>query len=251
MANNQIPCAVITGANGGIGQALVRAFELEGYAVIATDLSRPSVDLPSKHFIQADLQKMVIDENYADERFAEIRKRLNGSPLKVLINKAGIQMLGKVEHLTRQDWRTTFEINLLAPFFFAQALLPELEGARGCIINISSIHARLTKREFAAYATSKAALSGLTRSLALEMGDRIRVNAIEPAAIDTEMLKVGFEGRPDEFSQLEGYHPTQCIGKPEEIGRLATMLASEKLSFLNGATVPLDGGIGGCLHDPS
>lgn len=251
MANNQIPCAVITGANGGIGQALVRAFELEGYAVIATDLSLPSVDLPSKHFIQADLQQIVIDENYAEERFAEIRKRLNGSPLKVLINNAAIQMLGKVENLTRKDWRTTLEINLLAPFFFAQALLPELEEARGCIINISSIHARLTKREFSAYATSKAALSGLTRSLALEMGDRIRVNAIEPAAIDTEMLKVGFEGRPDEFSQLEGYHPTHCIGKPEEIGRLATMLASEKLSFLNGATVPLDGGIGGCLHDPS
>jgi NAD(P)-dependent dehydrogenase (short-subunit alcohol dehydrogenase family) len=251
MENNQIPWALITGANGGIGKALVRAFDLGGYAVIGTDLSPPPADLPCKHFIKADLQQTVNDEVYAEELFAEIRKRLNGGPLKVLVNNAAIQMLGKVENLTRKDWRATLDINLLAPFFLGQALLPELEEARGSVINISSIHARLTKRDFAAYATSKAALSGLTRSLALEMGDRIRVNAIEPAAVDTDMLKAGFEGKPDGFSQLERYHPTPSIGKPEEIGLLALMLAGGELPFMNGVTIPLDGGIGGCLHDPS
>ncbi len=246
-----IPHAIITGAAGGIGQALVRAFDQAGYAAIATDIMTPPDDLPCKYFIKADLQQTVTDEAYAKELFAEIRKQLNGSPLKVLVNNAATQILGKVENLTRDDWRATLDINLLAPFFWTQALLPELEAAQGSVINISSIHARLTKRKFAAYATSKAALSGLTRSLALEVGDRVRVNAIEPAAIDTDMLRAGFEGNDDGFMQLERYHPTQSIGRVEEIGRLAIMLASDEQQFMNGAVLQLDGGIGGCLHDPS
>ncbi len=243
-------CALITGANGGIGQALVRAFDQAGYAVIATDLSAPPDNLPCKYFIKTDLQQTVNDEAYAEGLFAEIRKQLNGSPLKVLVNNAATQILGDVEILTRQDWRTTLDINLLAPFFCTQALLPELEAARGSVINISSIHARLTKREFVAYATSKAALSGLTRSLALELGDRVRINAIEPAAIDTAMLRSGFEGNVEGFLKLDRHHPTQCIGKPEEIAQIAVMIASDKLQFLNGASIQLDGGIGTRLYDP-
>ncbi len=243
--------AIITGAAGGIGQALVRAFDQAGYAVIATDIMTPPDDLPCKYFIKADLQQTVTDEAYAKELFAEIRKQLNGSPLKVLVNNAATQILGKVENLTRDDWRATLDINLLAPFFWTQALLSELEAAQGSVINIGSIHARLTKRKFAAYATSKAALSGLTRSLALEVGNRVRVNVIEPAAIDTDMLRAGFEGNDDGFMQLERYHPTQSIGRAEEIGRLAIMLASDEQQFMNGAVLQLDGGIGGCLHDPS
>ncbi|VFN01868.1 MAG: Enoyl-(Acyl carrier protein) reductase, partial [Candidatus Kentron sp. G] len=145
--------------------------------------------------------------------------------------------------------RNTLHINLLAPFFWTQAFLPELAASRGSVINIGSIHARLTKQRFAAYATSKAALTGLTRSLALELGNRVRVNAIEPAAIDTAMLRAGFEGDREGFSRLAQCHPTQCIGKPEEVARLAVMLADEGLGFLNGAVVPLDGGIGGRLYE--
>ena len=242
--------AIITGAAGSIGQATVRVFEQAGYAVIATDRSDLPENLPCKHFMQVDLQKSVTNEDYAKELFTEIRKQLDGAPLKVLVNNAATQILGKVENLTRNDWRTTLDVNLLAPFFWTQAFLPELGAAGGSVINISSIHARLTKREFAAYATSKAALSGLTRSLALEVGDRIRVNAIEPAAIDTAMLRAGFEEDSESFTDLKRYHPTQKIGTPEEVAKLALSLASDELPFMNGATIQLDGGIGGCLHDP-
>ena len=247
MASHNSRTALITGAAGGIGQALVRAFGEAGYAVIATDIAAPPHDLPCQSFVEADLQKTVTDEAYAEEVFGEIRGQLGGNPLKVLVNNAATQILGKVEDLTRSDWRATLDINLLTPFFWTQAFLPELTASRGSVVNISSIHAKLTKPRFAAYATSKAALTGLTRSMALELGDRIRVNAIEPAAIDTPMLQAGFEGDEEGFSRLARCHPTQCIGKPEEVARIAVMLAEDGLSFLNGAVVPLDGGIGACV----
>jgi NAD(P)-dependent dehydrogenase (short-subunit alcohol dehydrogenase family) len=242
--------ALITGAAGGIGQALVRSFDQAGYTIIATDLLTPPDNLPCKYFIKADLQRTVNEEAYAQDVFATIRKHLNGNPLKVLINNAATQITGKVENLTHNDWQATLNVNLMAPFFWTQELLPELESTQGSVINISSIHARLTKRGFTAYATSKAALSSLTRSLALELGDRIRVNAIEPAAIDTEMLRDGFRKNTEGLMNLKQYHPTQSIGRPQEIGRLSLMLTDEKMPFLNGATIRLDGGISGCLHDP-
>ena len=243
--------ALITGAAGGIGQALVKAFDNDGYSVIATDIVSAPDGLSSTYFLQADLQQTVEDEAYAETIFAEIRRQLNGNHLRVLINNAATQILGRVENLTRNDWRATLDINLMAPFFWTQAFLPELEATRGSVINISSIHARLTKLEFAAYATSKAALSGLTRSLALELGDRVRVNAIELAAIDTGMLQAGFRDKPNGFAQLERYHPTKSIGLPEEVGKLAVMLVGADVPFMNGSIISLDGGIGGCLYDPS
>jgi NAD(P)-dependent dehydrogenase (short-subunit alcohol dehydrogenase family) len=244
------PAVLITGASGGIGRALVKTFSEAGYVVIATDIVAPQEDPPFTHFVPSDLRRTVEDEVYAAETFADIRRCLNGRPLKALVNNAAIQILGDVEHLSREDWRKTMDVNLLAPFFWTQAFVPELEAAKGCVVNVSSIHARLTKAGFSAYATSKAALSGLTRSLAIELGGRVRVNAIEPAAIDTPMLRAGFEGAEDGFRRLENFHPSACIGTPEQIGRLALMLVEAQFMFLNGAVVPFDGGIGACLHDP-
>jgi NAD(P)-dependent dehydrogenase (short-subunit alcohol dehydrogenase family) len=244
------PAVLITGASGGIGRALVKTFSEAGYVVIATDIVAPQEGLPFTHFVPSDLGRTVEDEVYAAETFADIRRCLNGSPLKALINNAATQILGDVEHLSRLDWRKTMDVNLLAPFFWTQAFLPELEIAKGCVVNISSVHARLTKATFSAYATSKAALSGLTRSLAIELGSRVRVNAIEPAAIDTPMLRAGFDGDNDGFCRLERFHPSKSIGSPLELARLALMLVQTESMFLNGAVVPLDGGIAGCLHDP-
>jgi NAD(P)-dependent dehydrogenase (short-subunit alcohol dehydrogenase family) len=244
------PTVLITGASGGIGCALVKTFSETGYAVIATDIVAPQEDLPFTHFVASDLRRTVEDEVYAAATFADIRRCLNGRPLKAFISNAATQILGDVEHLSRLDWRKTMDINLLAPFFWTQAFLPELEAAKGCVINVSSIHARRTKAGFSAYATSKAALSGLTRSLAIELGGRVRVNAIEPAAIDTPMLRAGFEGDEDGFRRLESFHPSGCIGAPAQMGKLALMLVEAEFMFLNGTVIPFDGGIGARLYDP-
>jgi NAD(P)-dependent dehydrogenase (short-subunit alcohol dehydrogenase family) len=118
------------------------------------------------------------------------------------------------------------------------------------VINIASIHALLTKPRFSAYATSKSALIGLTRALAVELGGRVRVNAISPAAIATPMLESGFSEDPEGLNRLAAYHPSACIGVPDDVARAALCLAEVKGAFLNGAIVGVDGGIGARLHDP-
>src|SRR5690606_12484407 len=129
-------------------------------------------------FIPCDLQETVADEALAAGIFARIREALDGRPLAALVNNAAVQALGSTDALDRAAWRATLDVNVLAPFLWTQALLPELEAARGLVLNISSIHARLTKPGFVAYATSKGALSAMTRALAVDIGDRVRVNAI-------------------------------------------------------------------------
>ncbi len=244
------PFALITGANGGIGRALVRAFHRADYAVIATDICAQPNDILCTHYIQADLARTVEDEIYANEIFSPIRQRLNGAGVKLLINNAATQILGGADSLTRGDWQQTLNVNVLAPFIWTQAFLPELEREHGCVINVSSIHARLTKKNFVAYATSKAALSGLTRAMAVDLGTRVRINAIEPAAIETDMLKAGFAGKPALYQQLENCHPQMRVGRPEEVARLALAIAGGGMDFLHGACVGLDGGISARLFDP-
>ncbi len=242
---------LITGASGGIGQALVRTFHTAGYAVIATDITIQPAGLLCDHYIQADLARVVDDEVYASDIFNDIHECLNGIGLNALINNAAIQVLGGSDCLTRNDWRRTLDVNVIAPFLFTQAMLNALERTKGCVINISSIHARLTKKNFVAYATSKAALSGLTRSMAVDLGERnIRINAIEPAAIETDMLKAGFTGKPELYHRLEKCHPLQRIGQPEEVARLALAIVGGGIDFLNGACVRIDGGISAQLFDP-
>jgi NAD(P)-dependent dehydrogenase (short-subunit alcohol dehydrogenase family) len=201
-------------------------------------------------YVSADLARFSQDEDYADKIISQFRAALKGVPLNVLINNAATQILGGVESLTRADWRTTLDVNLMAPFLLAQALLPELEKGKGCIVNIGSIHARLTKKNFVAYATSKAALAGMTRAMAVDLGPRVRINAIEPAAIETEMLKAGFVEKEELYSQLEACHPQRRIGKPKEVANLALAIAEGNMNFLHGSCISLDGGISGRLFDP-
>ncbi len=248
---SQRPASIITGAAGGIGRALVCAFQDAGYHVIAIDRAGAPADLDCATYFQADLTDLVTDVSKAQELLVVIRESLAGHGLSVLINNAAVQILRDVGSLSRADWRDTLNVNLLAPFFLSQALLPELESARGCVLNIGSIHARLSKRRFAAYATSKAALGALTRAMALDLGGRVRVLNLEPAAIATEMLVEGFAGDPDGLARLAAHHPTGSIGTPDELARLALVLAQTESPFLTGSSIGFDGGIAGCLHDPS
>lgn len=244
------PIAVITGAAGGIGKVLVNAFSERGYWVIGMDQESRRANLNCWQYLQVDLQKFVIDSKYLESRLADIQQLLANDGLSVLINNAAIQILGGVSSLTVIDWHNTLDVNLLAPFLLTQGLFSDLEKANGCVINVSSIHARLTKPNFVAYATSKAALSGMTRAMAVDLGGKVRVNGIEPAAIATEMLSAGFVDQPERLNQLEACHPQGRIGSPEEVAALALSIASGDMQFMHGACISLDGGISGRLYDP-
>lgn len=242
---------LITGALGGIGRALCEEFHAHGFAVLAVD--RRKGDVACHQFFHHDIALLARDAAQRAEFARQVREALgaHGAGLKGLVNNAAVQILGGVDHLDFAGWEETLQTNLLAPFFLAQVLLPELEAASGAIVNISSIHEKLTKRGFVAYATSKSALSGLTRAMSVDLGARVKVNAICPAAIHTAMLAAGFEGKPEAFDALRQAHPAGRIGLPEEVAHLARYLIAEAPAFLNGSCLGLDGGIAGRLHDPA
>lgn len=240
--------ALITGALGGIGQALCSEFRKAGYAVIATDRNPGPCECDT--FIQLDVRHLYSRPSERQRVVAETRSLTGEAGLTVLVNNAATQILNRTDDIRISDWDETIETNLIAPFLLIQSLLPELECANGSVVNVASVHATATKPGFVCYATSKAALVGLTRSLAVDLGPRVRVNAINPAATATPMLLAGFEGKKEQFRELAHMHPMERIAEPSEVAQTAVFLASERASFITGACFSIDGGIGARLHDP-
>ena len=238
---------LITGAGGGIGRALCAEFKGDGYIVIATDVIRDDT-VDCDHFVEADLKKLCHDEAAIQDFKRQLR--LPDCGLSVLVNNAAVQVLNATESISIQDWRDTLDVNLLAPFLLAQTLLVELEKKSGSVINIGSVHAMATKPGFVCYATSKAALNGLGRALAVDLGNRVRVNTINPAAVATPMLLDGFKGQDEQYELLASMHPLGRIAEPAEIAKVALFLASDLAAFMTGASVNADGGILSRLYDP-
>ena len=247
-AGESTKAALVTGCFGDIGKALVKAFSEAGYSVIGTDI-RSGNDELADATIQLDLQRLVMDEDYRRDCIAAIRARIGERPFGALVNNAATQRTGRLQELSSDAWLETYAVNVLAPAVLTAELLPELTVAKGAVVNVSSVHAILTKPGFAAYASSKAALNGLTRSLAIECGPDVRVNAVQPEAVDTAMLRAGFSDM-DKLAELDAYHPSGRIGLPAEVASVCVHLCSDQASFVTGAVVPIDGGIGGRLHDP-
>ncbi len=246
------PTAFITGANGAIGKALCSTFYHAGWRVIASDIAssisaNPAVDV----YLPADLKLVCQEDAYREHFFSLLREKLDRNGLHLLVNNAAVQTVLPMEELSAEDWHTTMDVNLIAPFLLTKALLPELRKSGGSIINIASIHAQLTKPHFTVYAASKAALIGMTRSLAVELGRHVRVNAICPAAIATPMLEEGFRDDPQGREQLDRFHPSGCIGTTKEVADAALYLAETDGAFLNGTIINLDGGVASRLHDPA
>ena len=239
---------LITGANGGIGKALCQVFADAGYFVIASD--QVTGDCACDVFIQANIETLCIDPEYRANIFAQVRRYVGEQGLFALVNNAAVQILGKTEEIQVEQWRRTLDTNLIAPFLLVQGLLPELKKAKGSVVNISSVHAISTKPGFVCYATSKSALVGMTKAMAVDLGADLRINAICPGATATPMLLAGFEGKEEEFQQLSNMHPLERIAQPEEIASVALFLVSQEASFITGASLSVDGGIGIRLHDP-
>lgn len=242
--------ALITGAAGGIGTSLCKEFKDVGYKVIGLDLPNTVMPDSCTATIHADLESLCNSRDYLQDTISQVKLHLSDDPLKVLVNNAAIQITDSAEQLTPTQWHKSLDINLLAPFLLTQSLLNELVAAQGSVVNMVSIHAILTKASFVCYATSKAALVGLTKSLSVEFGGRVRVNALAPAAIETPMLREGFKNREAELAQLSKMHPIGRIGTAQEVAQSAVFLASDQASFITGAVLDLNGAIGNRLYDP-
>jgi NAD(P)-dependent dehydrogenase (short-subunit alcohol dehydrogenase family) len=240
---------IVTGASGAIGRALLDAFAAAGDVVVGLDRRAPPSGLG--RFVRADLAELCAGERERARIVAALRYQLAGLRLRALVNNAAVQIVKPSGRLAAADWRRTLEVNVVAPALLVKAFAPDLARVHGSVVNVASIHARLTKPGFAAYATSKAALLGLTRSLALDLGGRVRVNAISPAAIDTPLLAQGFGRDRRARQRLARHHPAGRVGTAAELAALAVFLASADAGFITGESFGLDGGIGARLHDPA
>jgi len=237
---------LITGVLGGIGSQLAKTFNEKGYEVIGLDVKDEPSSWCHKCF-KFDLDLYVTNPTYKKE--IELMFDAEIPELFVLINNAAVQILSSLSEIQLDDWNHTLNVNLTGPLFLSQFFLSRLMRSKGSIINIASIHHQLTKKRFLAYATSKSALVGLTKALSVDLQGCIRVNAISPAAIDTQMLRDGFNNDEDKVRMLNELHPSQRIGKPQEVSRLALLLAEDQLGFINGANLNIDGGISNVLKD--
>ena len=238
---------LITGSNGAIGQGLCKVFKEKEWKVIGIDLDKDSLGNTSA-YQSINLDQLCKDNSYQIKSTNLITEEC-AKGLDVLINNAATQILAPLEKLTFQNWEKTININLNSVFILIKALLPMLEKVKGNVVNIASIHATLTKSNFSAYATSKAGLIGLTNSLAVELGSRVRVNAVCPAAIQTPMLDKGFANGAEDVKKLKDFHPTGSIGTVDDVVKAVLFLSDNKNLFVNGTVMNLDGGIAGVLHD--
>mgnify|MGYP001243415339 FL=1 len=246
--------AVVTGSSGDIGENICKKLIQNKFQVIGIDCINPSFKDDNYQHIKFDIST-IISRSAIDKITDEIMisaDYFKRNKINLLVNNAGVQNLGHLDEIEIDDWLNSFNVNLFAPFFLIQSLLNRFDSKNGSVINISSIHSKLTKPRFISYATSKAALSALTRNIAVDIGNKIRINAIEPAAIETKMLISGLKSSPEEnlLSKIKDCHPQKRIGNPDEISELVLSIFSGNLKFLHGACISIDGGISSRLFDP-
>ena len=239
---------IITGHLGGLGTSLAERFADAGYSVIGIDKAKDKhLSFPQ---ISADLSK-IADPEVAGSLGEELTTAIGSTPLVALVNNAAIQHLGPLVLLDTDLFLESLNVNVIAPLILVRLLLPHLERSHGVVINVNSIHASLTKPGFSAYSISKAALAGLTRAMAVELGESIRVIEVRPAAVATPMLEAGFAGQPENRRLLDEFHPTGRIGSPAGVAQMIQQLVETEVDFLNGTIVNIDGGISHRLHDPT
>jgi len=242
---------LLTGCNGGIGTAMADYFTGQGFHVVGID-RQPEATPPMGNYLQLDLAELVDSQSLQAQFVHEVSTLIRDRELNLMaiVNNAAVQILGGVSELSIDDFLLSQKINVAAPLLLVKLLLNQLP-AGASVINIGSIHASLTKPRFVSYATSKAALRGLTQAMAVDLGGKIRVNCIEPAAIATDMLVDGFKESPERLELLKRYHPSNKIGSSEDIAELCHFLIRSKVTFLNGSCIAVDGAISSRLHDPA
>jgi len=223
---------LISGGSGGIGGAFAKAFLAHGAQVIVTDL-QPAPEA----LLKAGARYESLDVT-SDEAVEALAKKVD--KLDVLIHCAG--KLSRWEEHKPEVFRNIVDIHLFGNVRLAAAFRPHLKQARGCMINIASMYSYFGAPQVPAYASAKTAIIGLTKSLALAYAeDRIRVNAIAPGWIATDISRGGREN-PEFNEKLMARLPNKRWAEPEELAGTALFLASPASSLINGVTIPVDGG---------
>jgi len=239
--------AIVTGAGSGIGRACALALARNGARVALVGRREARLEEvagrigPTALTLAADVSKPE-DISRVVQQTVEHFGGLN-----VLLNNAGVMYIGTVEQITEEQWDETFNINLRGVWLMSRAVLPHMRKAGGgSIINMASVLGINGARNRASYAPSKGAVVLLTKCMAIDHGaDNIRVNAICPSFVETDLTAEVIRKAPDPKSvraERIAVHPIGRLGQPEDIAGLAVYLASDESSWVTGAAFPVDGG---------
>jgi Dehydrogenases with different specificities (related to short-chain alcohol dehydrogenases) len=241
---------MITGATSGIGKATVLRFAEEGAKVVFCGRRAEKGQQVLKEVKDAgypgDVRFFQCDISNEKEvsAMAEYVKKEFGN-CEVLFNNAGTHLAGKLHETSLADWDRLMNIDVRGVYLASYYFIPQmLEKKYGTIINMSSISGLLGDTDMVAYNTAKGAVTNMTRCMALDYADQgIRVNAVCPGMIRTEMSEHTFESVPGAEERWEAAYPVHYIPYPVDVANLVVFLASRKSDFINGANIVIDGGI--------
>jgi len=240
---------MVTGSTSGIGHAAAIRFAEAGARVAALGRDRSALGRVKSEIEQIGAEALTIAADVTSEQ--EVRNALDEtiesfSRLDVLVNAAGHISSGTIENTKLEAWDAMMDVNLRAVFLTMQMAAPYLIKSKGNIVNISSVTGLRSFPGVLAYCVSKAGVDQLTRCSALELAPRgVRVNAVNPGVVVTEIHKRGGMSLEDYERFLEHSkttHPLGRVGDPKEIAELVLFLASEKAAWITGATYSIDGG---------
>jgi 3-oxoacyl-[acyl-carrier protein] reductase len=229
---------VVTGGARGIGDALVRRMVAEGARAVVPDLAEPLEPVPGARYLRCDItDRTAVDEAHATIEAVEGR-------LDVLVNNAGIQRVALTEEFDPAAWARVVEVHLHGAFHWSSVALRSMKRQRsGSIVTIASVAGLIGLPGRGPYSAAKAALMGLTRTMAVEVADAgIRVNAVAPGMALTGLVQQGIDDGSIDLEAMRTEIPMRRLATLDEITNAVCFLASDEASYVTGQTLVVDGG---------
>ena len=248
--------AVVTAAGAGIGRASALRLAREGAALVLNDLAEEPLERVCAEIreLGGNASPLAGDVSLPEIPAALVEAAVERhGRLDVLHNNAGIGIQAPLHELSDADWRRQFAVIVDAAFFATRAALRVMRRQRGgSIVNTASGAALAAEPNLGGYGSAKSALLGLTRATAVENAALgIRANVICPGSVETPTLLEALAGRPGGAEPYVGAHPQRRLGRGEEVAALVAFLASDDSSHINGAVIPIDGGVSALRAAPA